>query len=155
MSRGRAKVIEQKSPLKKLPFRMVVLGFIFAISSVAAQSAENVENSEGTVENEVTTTDESKGEEKTKSAESETDNQLASSVSNQEEADTKTDKAEVKKVKIRIHAPTIAKEEVKKKNPETGSHLPKGDPTANVVRVTGNGILDFYNRIEYLRVRSP
>ena len=154
MSHGRVTVIKQKSLFKKLPFWVVVFGFIFAISSLAAQDTENVENSEGAVENEETTTDESKGEEKTKSAESESDDQSASTVANQEEADTKTDKADVKKVKIRIHAPTIAKEEVKKKNPETGSHLPNGDPAANVVRITGNGIVDFYNRIEYLRDRS-
>lgn len=153
MTQSSTTASKRRCLFKKLPCWVTIIGLLFVAGSIVAQDEDKVENADGVVENEVATTDKSKGEEQTKSVESETDDKSASAVSDHEEADNRTDNTAVKKVKIRIHAPTIAKETVKKKNPETGSHLPNGDPTANVVRITGEGIREFFRRHEYLRRR--
>ena len=150
MAHGRATVMEQKSLFKKFAFWVMFFGLAFVIGSVAAQNAENVETSEEAVKKEAVTTDKSNDEENATSDSSEKDDESASTASTNEEADTTKDKKAVKTGKEEAD-PEDAKEKAKKKNPETGSHLPNGDPTSNVIRLTGDAVRDFYYRLEYLR----
>ncbi len=149
MARGRATVVERNSLFKKFSFWVVFFGFILVIGSVEAQDVENVETSEEAIENEAVPTDKSNSEENTKSDSSEKDDESASTASTNEEADTTKNRKAEKTEKE--SDPKVAKKEAKKKNPETGSHLPNGDPTSNVIRLTGDAARDFYYRLEYLR----
>ncbi|MYD45427.1 MAG: hypothetical protein F4W92_03660 [Gammaproteobacteria bacterium] len=147
MSHSSSTMSDRKSIVTKLLFSFVLLSFVFVEGAIGAQDAENLEEVE---EKEEMTTDKSSGEEKTTSDGSEKDDESTSTASVDEEADSKTDEDSVKKEK-KDSDPKVAKEKVKKKNPETGSHLPNGDPTSNVIRLTGSAMRDFYYRHEYLR----
>lgn len=137
----------RRSFFRKLPFLVLIFGFLFLVGSTNAQDAEGLD---GTEEKEETTNDESNGEEKTTSDSSDINKQSATTASSDEEADAKKDEAVVTKGK-KESKPKVAKKDVKKKNPETGSHLPNGDPTINLIRLTGDAARDFYWRHEYLR----
>ena len=144
--------VNARCPLfKKCPLWVVVLGLIFGMGSLIAQDTDTSDGVDSDVEEEQIATDESNEDGKTESDVSDAaDENKASKVSTQDE--TTLDEDVVKKSN-KTSVKEVAEEKEKKKNPETGSNLPNGDPTSNVIRITGDGIRDFFWQVEYLRDR--
>ena len=141
--------LEKRRQTPKFLFLIAIFGLIFASGSVVAEDTDSSESADSVVEEENIDSDEPNEDEKTASSAS-TKEKTANNAASDQKASS--DKAVVKGDKEKSDN-SVAEEKEKKKNPETGSNLPNGDPAANVIRVTGDGIRDFFWQVEYLRNR--
>ena len=129
-------------------FLVAIFGLIFAVGSLVAKDADSSESADSVAEAEKISPDDTNENEKTISDVSEKDEKAKAASANQKAtSDKEVVKEDKEKSKI-----SDAKEK-EKKNPETGSNLPNGDPAANVIRISGDGIRDFFWQVEYLRDR--
>lgn len=138
---------ETRLLFKKLLFLFAIFGLIFVTGSLVAKEADNSKSDDGVAEEENVSSDETDEDE---TAASDDPDKEENSKSSSNDQSATSDKKAVKTDKKKSDR-SVVKEKVEEKNPETGSYLPKGDRTAIVGRITGDGIRDLYWQVEYLR----